>query len=153
MIDLRILFVSMSSFFASGSENSVELQKNTAISTCQKIFDKNLNIDVYSVVTKIPSFPGGPAGWQRFLAKNFQYPKDQITNETYQTSSIATFIVKSSGELTSLSIKGKSFSQWTSLDSSFIAVIKKSGRWVPGECDGKIVATFMEQPLNVDIER
>ena len=118
--------------------------------SCEKQFSKELKVYVYSNVTKSPSYPGGAPAWMRFMSKHLVYQKDLTAEESNQTNSIATFVVKKSGELTQFGIKGKIFSEWTSLDTTLISILKKSGRWIPGECEGQKVATYYQQPLTVD---
>ena len=49
---------------------------NAAESPCSFYYSKELKKNVYTQVEIEPDFPGGAAGYQRFLNKNLKFPQD-----------------------------------------------------------------------------
>jgi protein TonB len=119
---------------------------------CKSHFDKLIAVDVYPKPAKPPSFPGGNPAWVRFLSKKFRYPQQEMANGPLQTRATATFIVDSAGLLHNIGIKGKKEIEWTPFEKTFVKVVKESGLWTPGECNGRRVASYFEQLIQVEVD-
>jgi len=63
------------------------------------------------------------------------------------------FIVDTDGQIINPCIQGKNDStQLNSLEKAALELIKKMPKWVPGMCDGKVVATEVNRPLAICIK-
>lgn len=90
------------------------------------------------------SYEGGPAAWQRFLIKNFHVPQEAISEETGGTV-IVEFVVDKEGNVSNVqAISGPEV-----LRQEAVRVIKKSGKWNPGNQNGRKVNSFKRQPIVV----
>jgi periplasmic protein TonB len=93
----------------------------------------------------MPEFPGGIAGWQRFLQKNLRFPDAEEDRESSIKIVVhVKFVVNEDGSLTGLEIVqsgGKDF------DTEVIRVMKKSPKWVAGSDKGRKVKIYRKQPI------
>ncbi|GAO45347.1 hypothetical protein FPE01S_05_00435 [Flavihumibacter petaseus NBRC 106054] len=119
---------------------------------CERFFDQNLREYIYKNLSEPPEYPGGPSAWQRFLNKNLKYPQSEIDNGTLHSSTTVVFIVDRNGNIGLPGIKNRSPESWSAYDSACVKTIKNSGRWTPGKCNGKVVASFVEQPFIVCLQ-
>ncbi|HVU95961.1 MAG TPA: TonB family protein [Puia sp.] len=90
-------------------------------------------------------FPGGLAAWARFLNKNLRYPEDAQNNEI-QGRVIVQFVVDRDGNVSD--VEAISGPETGGLREEAVRVIKKSGKWVPGNQNGKYVKSYKRQPVN-----
>ena len=89
-------------------------------------------------------FPGGAAGWLRFLNKNLRYPEDAQNNEI-QGRVVVQFVVDRDGNVSD--VEAISGPETGGLREEAVRVIKKSGKWVPGNQNGKYVKSYKRQPV------
>jgi periplasmic protein TonB len=90
----------------------------------------------------MPEFPGGIAGWQRFLQKTLRFPGEP--EEALQITVVVKFVVNEDGSLTDMEIVssgGKDF------DQEVLRVMKKSPKWVAGSDKGRKVKIYRKQPV------
>lgn len=112
--------------------------------------------DVYSkksgeIISKVdvePSYPGGSTAWSKFLFASVKYPQEAIDKEITGTV-IVEFIVDKNGDIHDV----KASQGPAVLAEEAVRVIKKSGKWVPAEADGKTVTTYKKQPISFRLER
>jgi hypothetical protein len=116
---------------------------------CKRSYDKRIMAEVYDKPTRLPEFPGGNRSFMRFLIKNFRYPDEEVESGQLQSTTVATFIVDSIGVLRCIGIKGKKEVDWSPFEKAFVKVLGESGIWKPGECNGRRVAAYFEQPIEV----
>lgn len=88
-------------------------------------------------------FPGKAGAWMRYLNKTVKYP-DRAVNGSIQGEVRVAFIVNKEGVIEDPYI-ARSIEY--SLDEEALRVIRKSGKWVPGFQDGKVVRTYKIQPI------
>ncbi|MBS1933295.1 MAG: energy transducer TonB [Bacteroidetes bacterium] len=97
---------------------------------------------------KESEFPGGDAGWARYLNKNLKYP-DRAVNGNYEGIVSIAFIVDKEGNVIDPYV-GKSVEY--SLDNESLLIIKKSGKWIPAIQDGRKVKSYKLQPIQFKLQ-
>ena len=89
-------------------------------------------------------YPGGLSAWIAFLNRNLanNYPQPAIDNEI-QGTVVIQFIVDLGGNVSDVTaIDGPK-----ELREAAIAVIKKSGKWIPAVQNGHHVISYKRQPI------
>lgn len=101
----------------------------------------------YTVVEKMPRFPGGDAELLKFLAQNIRYPEEA---EKKQLSGrvICSFIVDKEGKIYDVKVIR---SVHPLLDAEAIRVVSTMPRWTPGENHGKPVAVQYTVPISFSL--
>lgn len=101
----------------------------------------------YTVVEKMPRFPGGDAELLQFLAQNIRYPKE-AEEKQLGGRVICSFIVDKEGKIYDVKvIRGVH----PSLDAEAIRVVHAMPRWTPGENEGKPVAVQYTVPISFSL--
>lgn len=99
--------------------------------------------DVFTIVEEMPSFPGGEAERNKFLAENIAYPK-QAAESGIQGTVYISFIVSAGGKIEDVKIiRGIG----GGCDEEALRVVKLMPRWKPGRQDGKAVRTIFNMPV------
>lgn len=93
-------------------------------------------------------FPGGMAAWARFLNKNLRYPED-AQNNGLQGKVVVQFVVDREGNVSD--VEAISGPEQGGLREEAVRVIKRSGQWVPGNQNGKLVKSYKRQPVTFQI--
>ena len=100
--------------------------------------------NVYSVVEKVPQFPGGVKAFGTYLAKNIKYPQAD-REKNVQGKVFVSFIVEPDGTLTNVTaVRGPS----ATMNAEAVRVIKRSPVWKPGVQGGKRVRAQFTTPIN-----
>jgi periplasmic protein TonB len=97
---------------------------------------------------KESEYPGGLAGWQRYMIKNFKYP-ERAMNANVQGQVTVLFIVDKTGKVIDPYI---SASVEYSLDEAALRVVNGSGKWEPAFQNGQNVKSYKSQPFNFRLE-
>ncbi len=93
------------------------------------------------------SFPGGSAGWVRFLNANLVYPGKAIRKKI-QGDVVVQFIVSRDGSLSDIeAISGPEL-----LREAAVKVIEMSPKWVPASINGRKVKSYKKQPIMFRLE-
>lgn len=92
--------------------------------------------EIYLYVEHQPSFPGGQAALQTFLAKNLAYPSAD-REKGIKGSVVVQFVVEKSGALTDFNII-KPLSEAANKEA--LRVLKLMPAWQPGKMNGRTVA-------------
>jgi len=93
-------------------------------------------------------YPGGPQAWIRYLTKelNRRYPQEALDNGI-QGTVVIQFIVDAEGNVSNVeAISGPS-----ELHEAAIAVIRKSGKWIPAIQNHNKVKSYKRQPIGFKI--
>ena len=93
-------------------------------------------------------FPGGMAAWARFLHKNLNYPSDAQDNGV-QGTVVVQFVVDRDGNVSD--VEAISGPEKGGLREEAVRVIKRSGKWTPGNQNGKGVKSYKRQPVTFQI--
>ncbi len=91
------------------------------------------------------SFPGGGAGWLKYLEKNLRYPDKAVKNKIQGQVMIA-FIVDTEGHISTNSVR-LDHSVEFSLDQEALRIIFVSPDWTPAVQNGRKVKSYKKQPI------
>jgi TonB family protein len=102
--------------------------------------DTNL---IFTVVEKMPEFPGGGYAFYNFLADSIQYPQLAIENKI-QGKVYVQFVVEEDGSITNIKVlRGIG----GGCDEEALRVIKLMPNWIPGKQNGKPVRVLYNLPI------
>lgn len=93
-------------------------------------------------------YPDGPQAWIRFLTKELsrRYPQEALDNNI-QGTVVIQFVVDLQGNVSNVEpISGPS-----ELYEAAMAVIRKSGKWIPAIQNGRHVVAYKRQPIGFRI--
>ncbi len=91
-------------------------------------------------------FPGGVAGWTRFLNSNLTYPAKAVRKKIEGTV-VVQFIVDKNGVLSNIeAISGPEL-----LQEAAVSVIRNSPHWKPAIQFGRKVKSYKKQPITFQI--
>jgi protein TonB len=103
---------------------------------------------IFSIVEKMPEFPGGQDALNRFLVRNIKYPLLAQENGI-QGRVVCQFVVNSDGSIVDISVvRGVE----ESLDKEAIRVIKSMPKWTPGRQGGKSVRVKYTLPIRFKLQ-
>jgi TonB family protein len=130
-----VFFVSLS-LHAQQQTASVDSSKITTGKT-----DTSEKIEIES------EFPGGAAGWAKFLRANLTYP-DKAVRKKIQGTVIVQFIVEKDGSISDIeAIDGPEL-----LRDAAVKVLKNSPNWKPAVQYGRKVKSYKKQPITFRLE-
>ncbi|WP_029905224.1 energy transducer TonB [Prevotella sp. 10(H)] len=107
---------------------------------------------VYTVVEKMPSYPGGEAEMHKFLHENLTYPVIPEDKVMENFSTVVKFTVTKTGEIKDIHPAMEKY-KGTILTDSLTAVVKRMPKWIPGKHNGKNVNVYYSLPLRVNLQR
>ena len=120
---------------------AADMTNNTHLSLSSK--SREMNEQVFTVVEKMPSFPGGDAELLKYIATNIKYPKESQDNGE-QGRVICSFIVGRDGcDNNPEVLRGVT----PLLNEEAVRVINTMTRWNPGMQRGKAVAVKYTVPI------
>ena len=120
---------------------AADMTNNTHLSLYSK--SSEMNEQVFTVVEKMPSFPGGDAELLKYIATNIKYPKESQDNGE-QGRVICSFIVGRDGSVNNPEVlRGVT----PLLNEEAVRVINTMPRWNPGMQRGKAVAVKYTVPI------
>ncbi|MFA5971091.1 MAG: energy transducer TonB [Lentimicrobiaceae bacterium] len=99
--------------------------------------------EIFTIVEEMPSYPGGEAERNKFLADNIVYPQ-QATENGIQGTVYVSFVVDSKGNVTDVKIlRGIG----GGCDEEALRVVKMMPKWHPGKQNGKQVRVLFNMPI------
>ncbi|MBK0379841.1 energy transducer TonB [Mucilaginibacter segetis] len=102
---------------------------------------------IFTAVEKQPSFPGGDAGFYKYLGKAIRYPAIARENNV-QGRVILQFVVERDGSLTDIKvIRGIG----SGCDEEAVRALKNSPRWSPGIQNGRPVRVQYSVPVSFSL--
>lgn len=120
---------------------AADMTNNTHLSLSSK--SREMNEQVFTVVEKMPSFPGGDAELLKYIATNIKYPKESQDNGE-QGRVICSFIVGRDGSVNNPEVlRGVT----PLLNEEAVRVINTMPRWNPGMQRGNAVAVKYTVPI------
>ena len=102
--------------------------------------------NVYDMVEKMPSFPGGSEALKEYLKKNTRYPNPDAC---IQGRVVVVFVVDEKGNLSDVKVAR---SVESSLDAEAVRVVKSMPRWNPGIEKGKAVKVRYTLPVTFRLQ-
>ena len=97
----------------------------------------------FTVVQKIPEFPGGWSAFMTWLTKNLKYPAS-AKQKKIQGTVVVSFIVNKDGSVASTKV---STSVDPLLDNEALRVMKMMPKWKPGMDKNKVCRTMIAVPI------
>jgi len=97
----------------------------------------------FSKIETESKFPGGDAGWRKYLSENFHYPEKAIRKKI-QGTVIVQFIIDKEGKVTNVQV-AKPVDPL--LDAAAIQLIQSSPDWIPAVQNGRKVSSYKKQPI------
>ncbi len=97
----------------------------------------------FTVVQKIPEFPGGWSAFMQWLTKNLKYPSAAQQNKI-QGMVVVSFIVNKDGSVADVKL---STSVDPMLDKEALRVIRMMPKWKPGMDRNKVCRTMIAVPI------
>lgn len=127
----------------SGMEPGAAALENEAAVSIGSEETKTEEKEVYTACDKQAEYPGGFAELMKWLSYNIKYPKDAQKDEI-QGRVIVKFVINKDGSVSDATIlKGVA----PSLDKEALRVVSAMPKWIPGEANGKIVASWFNLPI------
>jgi len=104
--------------------------------------------EVFTIVEHMPSFPGGEAARNKFLAINIMYP-ELATKYAIQGTVYVSFIIGQDGYVRDVKVlRGIG----GGCDEESVRVVKMMPRWNPGTQGGKAVSVLFNMPIYYKLE-
>ncbi|MDP4203752.1 MAG: energy transducer TonB [Bacteroidota bacterium] len=103
---------------------------------------------VYTIVDKMPEFPGGKEAMMLFIKNNIRYP-DIYQESSIQGRVLISCIVEKDGILSNIQIAHGIDGP---LDMEAVRVVSIMPKWSPGILKGKKVRTKITIPVNFKLE-
>jgi N-acetylmuramoyl-L-alanine amidase len=100
------------------------------------------NKEIFTKVEFEADYPGGQAGWTKYLIKSLHYPREAIKKELAGMV-VVQFIVDTKGKISDV----KAISGPKELQAESVRVIKQSGRWLSAVQNGKKVKAYKKQSI------
>ncbi|GAB6009184.1 TonB family protein [Dysgonomonas reticulitermitis] len=118
--------------------NAVQASPDLIKAATDELFDRPQN-----QVDQLPSFPGGIDEMNKFIRDNLRYP---VTAQEAGTQGriLVSFIVKSTGEISNISVIEKAD---PALDKEAVRVIKSMPKWIPAKLNGNNVDASYAIPI------
>jgi periplasmic protein TonB len=119
-----------------------EATQNTFVDIVQKE-EKIEEVEIFTIVEDMPSFPGGEAALMQWLSKETKYPP--IAKEAgIQGTVYVNFIIGPDGKIRDIKVV-RSVNR--ALDDEAVRVIEKMPSWTPGKQRGKSVSVQFTLPI------
>lgn len=104
--------------------------------------------ECYTVVDKMPAFPGGDKELLKYLTDHIRYPGEAIEKQL-SGRVVCSFVIDKTGELHDVEILRGIH---PSLNNEAMRVLRTMPRWVPGEQHGQKVAVKYAVPLTFSLK-
>jgi len=132
-------------------EIDVDMDDDTEMEEYVPIIEEEEEIveeQIFLVVEKMPSFPGGEGEMYKFIGNNISYPR--MAKESGISGRVfVTFVVEKDGSVTDVKIlRGIG----GGCDEEAIRVIKAMPTWSPGEQRGKAVRVQYRMPIKFTLQ-
>lgn len=99
---------------------------------------------IYSLADEQPNYPGGMAGFFKYIQTNLQYP-EAAKAKGIEGRIFVEYVIEKDGSISGAKIlKGLN----AECDKEAIRLVMNAEKWVPGKIDGKVVRVKMALPLN-----
>ena len=104
---------------------------------------------VFAIVDKMPSFPGGETAMLEFLKRNLKFPEDAKENGI-DGKIFLSFIIETDGRITNVKVdRGITGG---GLNQEAIRVVKSMPDWIPGTNKGRVVRVSYKLPITFKLQ-
>lgn len=107
------------------------------------VLDKSIQDSIYTVVSKMPEFPGGEKALLPYLFKYNQYTEDEKASKE-EGKVIVQFVINKDGEVEQVKIIR---SIAPKINKEAIKMVNAFPKWVPGEENGQKVSVYKTVPI------
>ncbi|MDF2451497.1 MAG: TonB family protein [Bacteroidota bacterium] len=104
---------------------------------------------VFTVVEKMPEFPGGPMQMMKFIQKTIRYPRNAL-EKGLSGKCFLKFIVNVDGSLSDIEVI-KGVEKCPECDAEAVRTVQMMPKWQPGFQNGKPVRVFFNLPINFQL--
>jgi protein TonB len=129
------------------ADQSTEVQDYAPIAENRKE-EEIVEMEIFTVVESMPSFPGGDAARMKFLQENIKYP--QMARESgIQGTVYVTFVVEPNGKVSDVRVlRGIG----GGCDEEAVRVIQSMPKWEAGKQRGKAVRVQFNMPIKFTLQ-
>jgi len=132
-------------------EIDVEADQETEVEDFTPIVEEEEEVqemEIFTVVESMPTYPGGVAARMKFLQENIKYP--QMARESgIQGTVYVTFVVEPDGSVSDVRVlRGIG----GGCDEEAVRVIKAMPKWIPGKQRGKPVRVQFNMPIKFTLQ-
>jgi protein TonB len=121
---------------------AITIDEPVGNSDVKQVVEENPN-QIFTAVEQQPVFPGGDAGFNKYLSKNIRYPAIARENNV-QGRVIVQFVVERDGSLTDIKVvRGIG----SGCDEEAMRALKASPKWKPGIQNGRPVRVQYSVPV------
>ncbi len=125
------------------NNNIVDEVKEEPKQETKQVIQEEVDNTVYTIIQKMPSFPGGEAAMMKFISDNIKYPP-MAKEAGIKGTVFVTFVVDREGNVTDPKVmKGIG----GGCDEEALRVIKMMPKWSAGEQNGKKVLVKINVPI------
>jgi len=125
------------------NNNIVDEVKEEPKQETKQVIQEEVDNNVYTIIQKMPSFPGGEAAMMKYIAENIKYPP-MAKEAGIKGTVFVTFVIDREGNVTSPQVmKGIG----GGCDEEALRVIKSMPKWSAGEQNGKKVLVKINVPI------
>jgi protein TonB len=122
---------------------AVQIDEPVGNADVKQVVEENPN-QIFTAVEQVPTFPGGDAGFNKYLSKNIRYPAIARENNV-QGRVIVQFVVEKDGSLTDIKVvRGIG----SGCDEEAVRALKASPKWKPGIQNGRPVRVQYSVPVS-----
>ncbi len=104
----------------------------------------------FTVVEKMPEFPGGPMEMMKHIQKNIVYPQ-AAKERGVSGKCFLRFVINADGVISEIEVL-KGIPKCPTCDKEAIRVIQTMPKWKPGTQNGKPVSVFFNLPINFQLK-
>lgn len=105
---------------------------------------------IFTIVEKMPSFPGGDEELFKYLAKNIKYPPMEKDNGISGTVYLK-FVIGPDGNVSGIEVQ-RGVKGGPNLEQEAIRVVKSMPPWTPGVQNGKKVSVYYNIPIKFTLK-
>ena len=133
------------------TEDDVVDQKFYALGYTEggKLFSADSTMEDYTDVSfaedTVAQFPGGAAGWTRYITRQIEANIDNLTDKDYGTV-LLRFFIDTSGNISEVRVLTM---QGTTLAKLSLEAITRGPKWIPARQRGRYVKAFRIQPVTL----
>lgn len=131
-----------------GKQSGIVVRMGMVLPISFKIVEPPIDTTIYTMVEKMPTFPGGEFKMYEFLAMNIRYPQ-RARQDGYSGTVYVRFIVEPDGTITNIEV-AKGVGGGCSEEA--VRVVKMMPKWIPGEAFGKKVRVTYTLPVNFRLQ-
>jgi protein TonB len=126
----------------------MEVDDNTEVEIMEMPEEEIGEEEIFTIVEKMPEFPGGTEAMYKYLSRNTSYPS-MASDAGIQGVVYVTFVIEKTGKITDVRVlRGIG----GGCDQEAVRVVKSMKSWTPGKQRGKPVRVQFNLPYRFTLE-